>query len=486
MSSDNHVPDANRNVPDRSLEEQRCPRGGQPLRVAEEMGLYLDCRYYHGDRPCDPSSESQQEEVASLLPGVGPGREQLRPAGARPLLQRSSAHLICSSCGRYDPMGSRVLVIKLGALGDVIRTEVILRAIKARLPRSHITWVTRPSASKMLANNPLIDRLLAFNFEATYCLGHEKFDLCLSLDKDPAPAALAMRVQCPDKRGIGLSEWGTPLPLNPECAEYFALGLSNELKFRKNRKSYSQLICEAVGLEYDGRPYRLYPGPHNRGRAEQLFESLNVPSDEKVIGLNVGAGNVFANKTWRTRRFVQLAERLIHRGDCVVALLGGPAEAARHRLMLRKLGRAVLDTGCHNSPLDFAAIVERCDVVVTGDTTALHVAVAMGVPVVALFGPTCPQEIELFSRGDKIVSPAPCGPCYLRRCQKTPNCMDLIPVEAVERRVLQWATLARAARTECALDESAVAPGGRLPQAAATGARGLLAEAAVTSSPTVV
>lgn len=73
----------------------------------------------------------------------------------------------------------------------------------------------------------------------------------------------------------------------------------------------------------------------------------------------------------------------------------------------------------------------------TGDTLALHVAVALRVPVVALFGPTCAQEIDLFGRGAKIVSALPCGPCYLRHCTKAPNCMDHIPVAEVERAVLQ-------------------------------------------------
>jgi len=389
------------------------------LAVADAMQLRTDCRHYRGDRPCEHMPDP-------------PGLTRAQPGTLPP---------VCSACAHYEPMGTRVLIIKLGALGDVIRTEVILRAVKAQYPRSHITWLTRANAAAMLANNPLIDRLAVFDFETVYALEQERFDLCLSLDKDPAPAALAMRITCPDKRGIGLSPAGTPIPLNPECADYFALGLSNELKFRKNTRTYPQWICQAVGLEYDGRPYRLYPSPENRKRAAELFEAHNIPDEEKVIGLNVGAGKVFANKTWRTRQFVQLAQRLIRRGDCVVALLGGPSEAARFRMMLRHLGGAILNTGCHNSPLDFAAIVERCDVIVTGDTTALHVAVAVGVPVVALFGPTCPAEIDLFGRGCKIVSPAPCAPCYRRRCDKTPNCMDRISIDEVEQHVLEWAGL---------------------------------------------
>ena len=88
-------------------------------------------------------------------------------------------------------MGTRMLVIKLAALGDVIRTAALLPGLKREWPTSHITWVTRPSGVRMLANHPLIDRLLSFDAESICHLEHERFDLCLSLDKEPGPAALA-------------------------------------------------------------------------------------------------------------------------------------------------------------------------------------------------------------------------------------------------------------------------------------------------------
>jgi heptosyltransferase-2 len=82
--------------------------------------------------------------------------------------------------------------------------------------------------------------------------------------------------------------------------------------------------------------------------------------------------------------------------------------------------------------------------VVTGDTLGLHVAVARGVGVVALLGPTCAQEIELFGLGERIVSSVECAPCYRRRCDREPNCMDAISVGEIVRAA--EAVLARRAR----------------------------------------
>jgi len=107
-------------------------------------------------------------------------------------------------------------------------------------------------------------------------------------------------------------------------------------------------------------------------------------------------------------------------------LLGGPGERARNRRILNRVKGAAIDTGCENTLGQFAALVRLCDLVVTGDTTALHLAIGLKIKVVALFGPTCHQEIDLFGRGEKIVSSVPCAPCYRRKCDVSPNCMEAI------------------------------------------------------------
>lgn len=365
--------------------------------------LRLDCRKFRGDRPCAAGKQ-----------------------GA-----------CAPDCDAYAPQGHRILIIKLAALGDVIRTAALLPGLKAQWPTSHITWVTRPSGVRTLAGHPLIDRLLSFDAETLCHVEHEQFDLCLSLDKEPGPTALAMRVHAPDKRGIGLSPHGTPYPLNPEAADYFLLGLDDELKFRGNRKSYPQLVYEAVGLRYAGETYRLYPSAVERAAAAAVWERLGVGAHDVVVGLNTGAGQVFANKTWPPRRFLDLARSLLATRGWRVALLGGPEEKALNAELAATEPR-LLDTGTQHRELVFAALVARCNALVTGDTMALHMAVAGEVPVVALFGPTCAQEIDLFGRGERIVTTVSCAPCYRRTCDKSPTCMDDITVARVQAAVARW------------------------------------------------
>lgn len=365
--------------------------------------LKLDCRNYRGDRPC-----------AVGIQGVCP-----------------------SDCARYSPMGHRIVVIKLGALGDVIRTAALLPGLKQRWPQSHVTWITRPAGVRTLAHHPLIDRLLPFDAETLCHLEHERFDLCLSLDKEPAPTALAMRLDARERRGIGLSSHGTAYPLNAECVRYFQLGLDDDLKFRHNQQTYQQLLYEAVGLEYRGERYRLYPDAAQQAHAAEVWRGLGVHDGEVVVGLNTGAGRAFANKNWPAEKFIALAQRLIGQNGWRVALLGGPDEGAVNAAIVDACPGA-LNTGCTHTELEFTALVRRCDALVTGDTMAMHVAIAGDVPTVALFGPTAAQEIDLYGRGEKVVTGLSCAPCYFRRCALSPNCMDEISVERVLRAVQRW------------------------------------------------
>lgn len=365
--------------------------------------LKLDCRHYRGDRPC-----------AAGIQGVCP-----------------------TACEHYDPMGTRILIIKLAALGDVIRTAALLPGIKRAWPQSHVTWVSRPNGVRMLAHHPLIDRLLPFGAESICHLEYERFDLCLSLDKEPGPAALAMRVDARERRGIGLSATGAVYPLNPECGHYFELGLDDTLKFHENTKTYQRLIYEALGLEYRGEKYELHPADADRRRAARVWERLGVGPDERVVGLNTGAGHVFANKSWLPEKFARFARQLTKRCGCRVALLGGPGEASINRRLAAE-NSELLDTGTDHVELTFAAILERCDALVTGDTMALHVAVALDVPCVALFGPTCAQEIDLYGRGTALRTSLACSPCYRRSCDVSPNCMEDIPIADALAAVEHW------------------------------------------------
>ena len=351
----------------------------------------FDCKFYLGDRPCRFRRE-------------------------------------CDGCERYTPMGTRILVVKLAAAGDVLRTTAILPPLKRKYPESHVTWVTDESALPFVLENPHVDRALTFSFETTLTLGAEEFDVVLSLDKETRATALVAATSAGTKLGFGLSKWGTTEPLNEGAWYDLELGLSDEKKFRGNDLTHAQIICATAELEYEGDPYTLALPDSSIEYAREFVARLS-PS-EPLVGLNAGAGRVFANKAWTAAGYAALARLVSERLGGTALVLGGDDDRERADAIIGTAGAGAVDGGTHDL-LDFAAIVGTLDALVTGDTMALHIAVALGVPVVAVFGPTVPQEIELHGGGRKVVSPIECAPCYLRSCDRTPNCMDEVGVEEV-------------------------------------------------------
>jgi heptosyltransferase-2 len=339
-------------------------------------------------------------------------------------------------------MGHRVLVLKIGALGDVLRTTPILRALTAGPEPVHVTWVVGADGVPLLQGHPRIDRLLVPGWETSARLGVEAFDLVLSLDKDPYPTALATRTAASVARGFGRDANGSLVPLHETARYAWDLGLSDRLKFFESDRTYQDVIFEVAGLEWEGQEYDV-PAieDHREAGAAALPAGLRAEADP-LVGLNTGAGGVFANKAWTVDGYVELAKRLSADG-CRVALLGGSDERGRNTRIAELSGGAAIDTGVHSLPL-FAGVVAACDAVVTGDTLGMHLAIAAGVPVVVVFGSTCAQEIELYGRGEKVVTPIDCHPCYRRTCDVEPSCQDRIEVGDVYAAVQRVLAKARA------------------------------------------
>lgn len=362
--------------------------------------IRYDCRHYTGYRPC----------------------------------RRAES---CVGCEAYDPRGTRILIIKLGAMGDVLRTTCLLPILRREFTPCHITWITAPESRELLAGNPAIDRLLTLRIEDVLALEIEHFDYAFNFDKDAEALALAVRVNARVRRGFAPQpRAGTLSIFNEASLHALRLGLSDELKFRKSTLTYPQIICEMAELPYRGEEYVLELDAGARRRAGERFEAWR--QDHRVespyyIGLNTGCGTGFPTKQWTVDGFSGLARELLERDERTVCLLlGGTREREFNDAIVRAVAHPrLIDTGCDNSLRDFMALLERCDAVVSSDSLAMHVAIALRRPVVALFGPTCHQEVDLFGRGEKIVTDFPCSPCYLKLCPHTPTCMESMTWQSV-------------------------------------------------------
>ncbi len=328
----------------------------------------------------------------------------------------------------------KILLVKLGALGDVLRTTPLLEGLRKTHPQCHITWLVDPRNRAVLERNPRINRLESLA-PGNQDWNKLRYDVVINLDKEPEALEALENTKASLKMGFGRTRDGKVCPVNALSEYAYRLGVDDDLKFRINKKTYQEISFEQVGLRFQKEEYSFFPDTASLAKAEGALRERGFdPGSKKtrVIGINTGSGNRFAGKKLPREHLVSLAKKLHEDLGAVVFLLGGEDEVERNRWIAKNSAVPVVDTGSH--PIEiFSGIVNACDLVITGDTTAMHVAIAGKVPVVAYFASTCAAEIELYGRGRKIVSTIVCSPCYKRDCPIDEQCMQELDMDLLAR-----------------------------------------------------
>ncbi|MBN1517937.1 glycosyltransferase family 9 protein [Candidatus Sumerlaeota bacterium] len=334
--------------------------------------------------------------------------------------------------GALPESAKTALIVKYAAAGDVLRTASILPGLRKRWPELRVTWVTLPGAYALLRRHPMIDELLlADDAEAAGVLERE-FDLLLNFEKETEACLLANRARANCKKGFCLTPFNTLAAFDADSNDALQLGLDDELKFRLNRKTYPEIIYEMAGLEYASEMYVMRLGDEERAARERLLERHPRKPGEVWIGVHTGCGPVFATKQWTLDGFVDVFHHFQDRDNVRLVLFGGEREREFNRSLIEHAGHArVIDTGCDNSLAEFVGMVDACDVLLSGDTLALHVGVALGKRVVTFIGPTSASELDLFGRGEQLVTDFSCAPCYKKQCPLDVSCMQALPASTV-------------------------------------------------------
>jgi len=366
----------------------------------DKREVAFDCRFFLGDRPC---------------------------------VWHKTTGVLCT-CDQYQKVEQRLLIIKLDAMGDVLRTTALLPALAEAHPRAAITWVTRRESRPLLERNPYVTEVLNYGEDALVQLQARTFDRVINLDAGKTSSGLATLAKAAQKDGFVLDSRGCVLPTNAAARKWLEMGLFDDLK-RQGTRTYQDLMLEIVGLRGAPHRYVLELTENERTRGRIHLEQQGIDFSRPVIGLNTGAGRRWPLKQWRAEGYLELIERLAKRRPAQFVLLGGPEEHERHQRLIAASRVPLIDSGCDNPVRHFAAIVAACSLVVAGDTLAMHLSLALGRRTIVLFGPTSASEIEMYGLGEKIFPQMECLACYKNACDFVPNCMDLISADTVEAAV---------------------------------------------------
>lgn len=328
---------------------------------------------------------------------------------------------------------ARILVAKMAGLGDLLLALPTLRALRTRYPNAQIDVLTSPIAAPLLADSPLIEHIYtlsgtgqptsrligrAANIRAALTTGtrlrQERYDALLLLHHLTLTSgvrkhrALVRMIGAQVTAGLDNGR-GDFLDLRVEDAGFGA----------RHEAEYFAEVAAAVGAQVDGSPQG--PTMADLGwtyTAERNAASKNVPR----VALHVGSGTYSVARRWPVERFAELAIVLHKHNEAEIVLVGGPEDAGLSDEVMTSLEQpswaqiSVSDA----SPGDLARTLASCDLFVGNDSFPMHLATAVRVPVVALFGPSnamawgpyapeAPERVAVVRRDD-----LPCSPCFYR------------------------------------------------------------------------
>ena len=344
----------------------------------------------------------------------------------------------------------KILIIKLSAIGDVIHTFPSLNAIRDHFPDAHITWVAEEAAASLLEGHRALDRVLISKRKRWIqglrgpnrwkCLREmvrfvrdlrdTRYDLVFDFQQLLKSGVLAGLARGDRKIGFGKGMQHMEksyLFLNktipPVSMEHHAL------------KRYLMLVAAA------GIPVRkiVYDLPVEEEDRKAVSDHLGRPestdskpdADSAFVVLNPMAN--WETKLWRNDRFADLADRLIQAYGVRVVFTGGPGDEPMIADIRSRMEGVALNLAGRTSLKQLAALYQRARCVITTDTGPMHLAAAVGTPVVALFGPTAPWRTGPFGPGHRIVRLGPaCSPCFKRRCPRPyRQCLEAVTVSDV-------------------------------------------------------
>jgi lipopolysaccharide heptosyltransferase II len=364
------------------------------------------------------------------------------------------------------PSKLRILIRGTNWLGDAVMTIPALLRLREKFPDAHIAILTPEKLKDLWPHHPAINEIISFApGESIFAIGNRlrsgKFDLALVLPNSPRSAmevflagipkrigytrpwrnffltqTVAPRIDTVKMRKRSVAEIQKLIARNPES------GIRNPEIPKSAHQTFEYLhLAAALGANPEPLPPKLFVAVEEVEAAKKKFGRDKILNP--IFGLNPGAEYGPA-KRWPVERFIAAVKEIQTKTDCTWILFGGKNDlpiANQIASQIPSTNSQLLNLCGQTSLRELMSLLKSCRIFLTNDTGPMHVAAALGVPVMAIFGSTSPELTGPISSHEIqhqiIKSDAPCSPCFLRECPIDFRCMNGISAERVVKEVLQ-------------------------------------------------
>lgn len=335
-------------------------------------------------------------------------------------------------CKDNLPIGTKILIINFDAMGDVLMTTAQLVSLKRKFPESTIHWVTLKIAAPLLKYNEYIDQVFIYDAESISILSQITYDYVMNVDKSQRSCSLLNLVNAKHKLGFGMDENGKIIPVNKGAEYNYELGMDNNLKFKVNQRTGQHYLAETFEVEYSRNDYVFNFANDELKFIDEYKASVGLKDDDKIVGFNTGCSELFPNKKMTIEQHIYLIEKLLEQKIYQVVLLGGPEDTERNKEIYSHFPGRIINTPTTDGVRKGSCYEAIPDIVITGDSFGMHLAIALKKYVIAWFGLSCWTEIDLYDRGVKLYQKDLfCSPCWKKLCPYDLECIKFINLDRI-------------------------------------------------------
>ncbi len=385
--------------------------------------------------PADPAALSQA--IVRLLKDR-PLAARLAAAFRRQIeAEFTLEHMVARTLAVYEEASAtlRIVVIKLSAIGDVVLITPSLRALRARFPKAHVTVVVGREGRELLQRCPYVDSLVVFDRErdgtpwGLWRLGtrlrRAQVDVVVDFQNNRLSHWLGVLTGAPLRYGYGGRRWSR-----------FLTHRASEPARPTPPVEHQFHLLQLLGITSTDTQLELWPSQADQEAVRQLLAEAWVPEGAALVALHVGGSTRWQSKRWPLEQTAQLIDRLAAERRVRTILTGAKEDLPLARQIARLTRAKPMIAVGRTSLTELAALLGRCRAVVVSDTAALHVAAAMRVPTVALFGSTDPRRHAPTAPTVRVLQTSlRCVPCYRARCYRVGRghmeCMRQLTVDQV-------------------------------------------------------
>lgn len=321
-------------------------------------------------------------------------------------------------------------------IGDLIMATPILTDLRKAYPDAEITVMCRSPLSDLLKEDPDINELFSFSKVNGFGRRSEKRNIIEKLRKGNYDLGILLTNSLSSawwfwqgkvKQRVGFARDFRRLLLT------HPVSLPQEIQTQHLVLTYKKLL-EPLGIPLSATAPRLHLTPKEIQEAKELLTQLGMKPGSLLVGINPGAAYGTA-KCWLPERFRELTEKLAREENLFILYFGDAVTAPLVKEICQGLPSTVLNLAGLTSIRELASLISLCDILLTNDSGPMHIASALGTPVVALFGSTSSIATGPYRGGRVIQKQVACSPCYKRVCPIDFRCMKQIEVAEVYQEI---------------------------------------------------